>query len=723
MASLRDFEPNKFARMLMQRRLMAIVEPSEQERAVLREMLRYRDRALEQINLLKNFTNEEKNMVMSVSAQQRLTEIEVSLAKESEKYAKSMVRSVKSAKEAYWGRGQDDVLVSLEAANVANINYTQFPEAAVKAMISKPVLGSDPNEVFKGVFSDTTKVIQNDLTQGMVGGESFFDMHRRLRDDLNMEAAQAMRITRTNVVAAYNEGSVAAYDENADIIAGYEWCSVLDSHTSRICAALHKQRIKLGETFPGGFTAPPAHPNCRSTTIPIFYNDDMNKELDKAHKSAKEEYVTPEGIIKNRNVELDFDVEYEKWLKDQPELTQENVLGSRYKFEKWKEDEITIPDVLRNDMSTKTDEEVKQMLEERGISSPVTITAPPPVESTPMSDVTGEPNIETQPEPVVSNTPPPAATDEYEMEVQRIENMQAGSTEQITAIMHMDSEYISNLTSSQAERLYEIANANVATTPQLRDVHHLLVRQTSVEANRIGNRVFSSPWMDGPTVDLSKIDQPVPQFTKVKDLNKYMEKLIPGVKVKLNGLDLDAATAYSEELRKQVAARPELFTTFVTFDTVKDEAYYAMVWGGSSMHINASKMGKLTDLEARLKRDVAAKFHPIGAEKAVSVVTHESAHLMDAGIMSNEPAAHVSKARSDFKMDLEKWKTKYKKDAAKISKYAATNREELYAEAFTSLQFTPEQLQHESVKELKKLFDKHTVKIRKAYLGRFYKDG
>lgn len=100
---------------------------------------------------------------------------------------------------------------------------------------------------------------------------------------------------------------------NADILEGYRWVSTLDSHTSELCQSLDGQVFKLDEG-----PMPPAHPNCRSTVVPVM-------------KTFRELGIDipepPEGDRASMNGPVPAGLTYFEWLKTQPESFVEEALG------------------------------------------------------------------------------------------------------------------------------------------------------------------------------------------------------------------------------------------------------------------------------------------------------------------------------------------------------------------------------------------------------------
>jgi len=89
---------------------------------------------------------------------------------------------------------------------------------------------------------------------------------------MNISSTSASRMVRTSInhVAAVAKDKL--YQDNMDIISHYEWVSTLDTRTSDICQSLDGNIYRVGRG-----RLPPAHPNCRSTTAPILFDDPKTK--------------------------------------------------------------------------------------------------------------------------------------------------------------------------------------------------------------------------------------------------------------------------------------------------------------------------------------------------------------------------------------------------------------------------------------------------------------
>ncbi len=190
------------------------------------------------------------------------------------------------------------------------------------AAMSRPFQGRILKEWVRehpaGVRMRTRQMIR----QGVAEGQTIAQMTQKLRGtrangyrdgimEVNRRAAEAMVRTAVNhTVTAARERT---YADNADIIKGVKWVSTLDGRTSEVCAA------RDGTVYPmDKGPRPPAHPNCRSTTVPVL-------------KSWKELGIplgeAPEGTRASMDGQVAASTTYSDWLRKRPAAFQEEVLG------------------------------------------------------------------------------------------------------------------------------------------------------------------------------------------------------------------------------------------------------------------------------------------------------------------------------------------------------------------------------------------------------------
>lgn len=108
-----------------------------------------------------------------------------------------------------------------------------------------------------------------------LSGAEQADIARTIAQTCNTSLNAAKRLVRTEGARVATEADRRLYEDLE--VRQYEYMAILDRRTSEICTQMD------GRTFPinrmqVGETAPPMHPNCRSTTVPAVDISDIDEE-------------------------------------------------------------------------------------------------------------------------------------------------------------------------------------------------------------------------------------------------------------------------------------------------------------------------------------------------------------------------------------------------------------------------------------------------------------
>lgn len=157
------------------------------------------------------------------------------------------------------------------------------------------------------------KQIRISISQGRTISETVRAVRGTKRNNyrdgvLNKNWNDARTVIRTATQHVSSESRKAIWEQNKDIINGYQWVSTIDGDTSKQCRSLDTQ---VFETNKGPM--PPIHPGCRSTTVPYF-NDDVDLYDEGATRSAE---TGP----------INVNTSYYQWLSKQPVAFQNDTLG------------------------------------------------------------------------------------------------------------------------------------------------------------------------------------------------------------------------------------------------------------------------------------------------------------------------------------------------------------------------------------------------------------
>ncbi len=204
-------------------------------------------------------------------------------------------------------------------------------------------------------FNRTWSTIQDGLVSGRTNQEIVRDVigspSLRFKDgarEVTRNGAKTLVRTLTNHGAS--QGRNAVWEENGDIIRAVQWVATLDTRTSPIC---RERDGRVGPVFSGDddFTLksgekalhpplarPPAHPNCRSTTVAVTKSfRDLGFDAD---DFSPETRASMDGKVSS-------DLTYHDWLKKQSASVQQDALGPK-RFKLWKEGGIA-PEKFIND--------------------------------------------------------------------------------------------------------------------------------------------------------------------------------------------------------------------------------------------------------------------------------------------------------------------------------------------------------------------------------------
>ena len=168
----------------------------------------------------------------------------------------------------------EDTLIGLfteqykEVSELMGVMAPVINREAIKTIIEYPYAGKMFSDRIWDNKDALVKHIHQNLTVGIIRGDSVQKMARQLKKDLNVLYYQAERLVRTETNYAMNQGHKKGY-EDSGVVEKYEFLAAIDSRTSKLCRGQDGKVYKLKDAVVGK-NYPPMHPNCRSTVIPVL---------------------------------------------------------------------------------------------------------------------------------------------------------------------------------------------------------------------------------------------------------------------------------------------------------------------------------------------------------------------------------------------------------------------------------------------------------------------
>jgi len=205
-------------------------------------------------------------------------------------------------------------------------------------------------------------LIRRGVAQGWTVDEIALEVRRG--NVHNITRMQARTLVTTAVTSVHNQADHEVYKANAKALQGWQYVAVLDSRTTSLCA--HRD----GHIYPIGDVEhlPPAHWNCRSTSVPVFKSWEDIANLEGAAEVRKRNLrnLTPEerafydGLTPAREG-------YEAWLKRQPVPVQLRHLGEYKKVEMLNAGELSLDKFTKPDGATLGIRELRKLTDQDAV--------------------------------------------------------------------------------------------------------------------------------------------------------------------------------------------------------------------------------------------------------------------------------------------------------------------------------------------------------------------
>ncbi len=186
--------------------------------------------------------------------------------------------------------------------------------------------------------------IKSEVIKASAIGTDFKTISKRLSDAGGITKYRALSVARTEVNRVRRETTRQIYQENDDIIEGWEWVASKSSRTCPLCLAMDGRQFPLDEPFP-------QHINCRCSMLAVIIGLPRR----------------PRTIGKD-------------WFENQSDENKEKVLGKEA-FLAYRQNNLTLDDFVafRNDKrfgKSVTRKPLAKILADKSLSSPKRLTTP-----------------------------------------------------------------------------------------------------------------------------------------------------------------------------------------------------------------------------------------------------------------------------------------------------------------------------------------------------------
>lgn len=152
------------------------------------------------------------------------------------------------------------------------VSLSRIDKGRLSKVISRPWTADDV--VFsKRIWDDQDKllaILENELSQNIILGSQPSKTISVVSERLGVSYRNASRLVNTESAYFCELATKDSYESLS--VDKFQIIATLDNRTSEICQEMDGKILPVKDLVPG-VTAPPFHPNCRSTTIPYFDNN------------------------------------------------------------------------------------------------------------------------------------------------------------------------------------------------------------------------------------------------------------------------------------------------------------------------------------------------------------------------------------------------------------------------------------------------------------------
>jgi len=210
-----------------------------------------------------------------------------------------------------------------------------IPTEVVRAQLLAPYVGKTFVSRFEDKRVEFELGVRRALTDSQIAGDTIFQAQKRIAAELGIDISRRTKvdrlahrrdfnrtqmIARTEILRASNLGSLAVYEANQDVLKGWEWITAMDDRVCVICAPLDGEVFNFNnERVDGGSVGdaqvpPPAHPQCRCSTLPVLIDQGLQDELAGKRRTFFE-WADEQGISESRYGQV-----YRRPGRDAPKL-------------------------------------------------------------------------------------------------------------------------------------------------------------------------------------------------------------------------------------------------------------------------------------------------------------------------------------------------------------------------------------------------------------------
>lgn len=145
-------------------------------------------------------------------------------------------------------------------------SFARLNKKQIKVALDQPWKYGTFSETIWGNRDKLKSNLTDVLTQSIIQGQSYTQATQALEKRMKVGSSNCARVISSEMAAVSSKAQQEMFGELG--VKKYEIVATLDTHTSQICQSLDGQVFNQKD-YEVGVTAPPFHPQCRTSTAPV----------------------------------------------------------------------------------------------------------------------------------------------------------------------------------------------------------------------------------------------------------------------------------------------------------------------------------------------------------------------------------------------------------------------------------------------------------------------
>lgn len=202
----------------------------------------------------------------------RLEALLTQIRQEVEMLTGSIQNSIASLLEDIYEDTYYRTIFEIQRGTGIGVNFARVDAKAIEKVLQTKWAGENYSQRIWNNRDKLVSELQTRLYQSIIRGDSIDRTTQILAGRMEVSYSSAARIVRTESSFIAHQATWDGYKASG-VVEKYEYLATLDDRTSEVCRSMDGKVFRLSEKQVG-INYPPLHPNCRSTVVPYFDDED-----------------------------------------------------------------------------------------------------------------------------------------------------------------------------------------------------------------------------------------------------------------------------------------------------------------------------------------------------------------------------------------------------------------------------------------------------------------